>query len=335
MIYNINFTPTVGALGTLIEFKESTESTWVVADDAANPTTLSTFPLDLTPGLTYNIRLSSVSSSCTPKYKIINVVAGGSGTCCPAGYTLSPDESYCYQEDTASPTIVESDYCLAISQLSSQYSSSGSYVYEPGYTIHLVGSRTFMGLQPQWREQSGQVLGPMNRDGIWVDSDCNGTKDSLTVGQSLQITHIIDLVSPQTFYIGMAGDNTFKVEINGTTVVDCNLTDPAGGEPVGANFNLWHIFPINLPAGTNYLLFSGIGDGSTNDSLAFAIYDNTKAEILAATDDSELNIIFRSSELIGDPIQIATCPAGYFLDTSEGPGSYVCRQIITTSTISC
>lgn len=335
VIYNVTFTPTVGAMGTLIEYKNADDSVWLTPDSPANPTTLATYPLSLETGNSYNIRVSAYGCPGTPRYKLVNVTVEEGGPCCPEGYYLSPDEAYCYQENTVSPTIIDTGLCLAQSQLASQYSVNGACLYEPGYTTRLVGSYTSLTAQPQWMEIPLSVDGPMNRDGIWVDSDCNGTKDPLTEGLVVNFTYPLTVASPSTVYVGIGGDNTFKLEVNGTTIVDCDETFPAQGGPSGANFNFWHIFPVDILSGTNYFSFSSVGDGSTNDSFAAVIYDNTALEIAAATDDSELTILFRTSDLIGDAIEIATCPEGYFLDTSDGPGSYVCRQIITTETSTC
>ena len=335
VVYNINFTPTIGSMGTLIEYKEAGDTVWITPTTPTNPTTLSTYPLSLNTETSYNIRVSSYGCSGTPKYKIINITVPENGNCCPDGFYLSVDESFCYQELTVAPTIIQSNICLAVSQLATQYSSAGTYLYDIGFTDHLVGSSTLLTTQPLWREQSGQVLGPMNRDGVWVDTDCNGTKDPLTSGQVLQITYLLTLPSPATMYVGIGGDNTFKLELNGEVIVDCDQTNPAGGPPSGNNFNFWHVFPVYLIAGDNYFTFSGVGDGSTNDSFAAVIYDNTEAEILAATTEGDLSIVFRTSDLIGDVIDIATCPATYFLDTTAGADNYVCRKITTTVTTPC
>lgn len=335
VIYNVTFTPTVGSLGTQIDYKNNSSSTWITPSSPANPTTLATYPLVLETENSYNVRVSSVGESCIPRYKILNITVPFSGECCPSGYTLSPDETYCFQEDDVSPTIIDSGNCIAVSQLVSQYSVNGAYIYDPGYTIRLVGSRTLLTSQPHWKEIPGQIVGPMNRNGIWLDSDCNGVKDPLTAGQELQFTHPITLSVPKTVYVGIGGDNTFRFQINSTVVVDCDMAFPAGGDPVGANFNFWHLFPVTIPSGTSYLNFAAVGDGLTNNAFAAVIYDNTYAELIAATSDATLTILYRTFDSIGSPIDIATCPAGYFLDASEGPGSYVCRQILTTSTTPC
>jgi len=333
--YNITFTPTVGSLGTLIEYKLSTDTVWITPTVPANPTTFAEYPLTFDTGNSYDVRISSYGGTCTPKYKIIIVEVPETGVCCPSGYTLAVDESYCYQENTISPTIVQSDICLADSKLATQYAGSGTYLYDPGYSTHLVGSNTLINVTPQWDEGVGTVVGPMNRRAVWVDTDCNGVKDGLTAGQRLQITYLLPLLSPTIMYVGIGGDNTFRLDLNGTTIVDCDLATPAQLGPVGNNFNFWHVFPINLIAGDNYFIFSGVGDGSTNDSFGAAVYNNTSSEIAAATDDSQLDIIFDTADLVGASIDIATCPSGYFLDTTGGQGSYICRQIITTTTTPC
>lgn len=335
VVYNVTFTPTIGALGTLIEYKIITDTVWITPAVPANPTTFATYPLSLETGNTYMVRVSAYGGACTPKYRMITVEVTASGTCCPDGFTLSLDESFCYQETTIAPTIQQSNICLAPSQLAGQYSGSGTYLYDPGYTIRLVGSNTLLTLNPLWDEAPGQVIGPMNRTAVWVDTDCNGTKDALTAGQRLQITYLLPLLTAQTMYVGIGGDNTFKLELNNVVIVDCDTAFPAQLGPVGNNFNFWHLFPVDLIAGTNYLTFSGVGDGSTNDSFGATIYNNTEAEILTATTEGDLDIIFTTSDLIGNSIDIATCPPGYFLDTTGGSGDYICRQITTTVTNPC
>lgn len=334
VVYNVTFAPTLGSLGTLIEYKEATSSVWITPDTPVNPTTLATYPLSLETGTDYNIRVSAVCSG-TPKYKLLNVSVAEGGPCCPEGYTLSADETYCYQESTVEPTVVQSDICLAPSPLVSQYSTAGTYFYDPGYTIRLVGGNTLVQVQPQWQETPSMTVGPMNRDAVWVDTDCNGTKDALTAGQVLQITFLLPLTVATTMFVGIGGDNTFKLTLNGTTIVDCDTTFPAQGGPSSNNFNFWHVFPVDLIGGDNYFVFSGIGDGSTNDSFAAVVYNNSIGELTAATDDSQLDILFRTSDYTGEHIDIATCPGGYFLDTTAGQGNYICRQIITTASTPC
>jgi hypothetical protein len=332
--YRISFTPTPGASATRLDYRLSTSPVWITPTAPVNPTTLPYYDLALTPGNNYDVRLSALGS-CSPRYTYLSIIVPLGGNCCPAGYSLSPDGTYCVRELVSSPTIVQSDICFATSQLAGQYSSGGAKIYDPGYDAHLSASSTFTSLLgPEWQEVPGGLSGPMNRNGIWVDTNCDGVKDVLSSGQVLQITATINLTAPQTLYVGIGGDNTFKIDLNGTTVVDCSNTFPAGGHP-SDNFNFWHLIPIVFPSGTSYLTMSGVGDGSTNDCFAAVVYDNSSTELSAATDDTTLNILFQSVDLRGGHLDIATCPSGYFLDTSGGTGHYQCKKIETTPSTPC
>ncbi len=247
---------------------------------------------------------------------------------CETGYTMLPDESGCVKEEETAPTIINSGFCFAPSILAGQYSSSGTKVYQPGYSSNLVGAYTALGTS-YWKEAIAGVTGPMNRESVWVDTDCNGTKDALTSGQVLQFTYPVVLSVPTTLYIGVGGDNTFRVSINGTSIVYCDttLSGSAGGIGATANFNFWHVFPVDFPAGTTYVTFAGVGDGSTNDSFAAVIYNSTEPQLFGATQDADLNILFQTSDLRGSTLDIATCSSGWFLDTSGGSGNYVCKRL--------
>lgn len=127
----------------------------------------------------------------------------------------------------------------------------------------------------------------------------------------------------RTIFLGVGADNQFKITVNGTTVIDTL-------ESVSSmQFKVWHIIPINIIPGINYVNLIGTGDGSVNDALAMVVYDNTAAQIAAATNDSQLVILFKSSNIRGSGYDIATCPDGYSLDTSGGTGHYVCTKTDT------
>lgn len=317
-----------GSYGYTIEYRDSTSGVWITPSTSPNPTYFTYYDLVLDTGTTYYIRISSQGVNCTKLYSLYTLTTT-SGSCCPVGYTLSPDESYCYQIQSTSPTIIQSNICLASSSLISQYSSTGTKLYNSGYDINLVGSYTLLTTSPQWKEIVGGIVGPMNREAVWVDTDCNGTKDPLTAGQTLIITIPITTSVAKTVYVGMGGDNTFHLDVNGTAVVD----RPSGYG--GDNFNYWHLFPVDIVSGTSYFTFKWIGDGSTNDAAAAVVYDNTQTELSAATNDSQLNILFDTSSYIGTHIDIATCPATYLLDTTGGAGSYDCIKLVTTATEAC
>lgn len=331
-LYTITFTPTAGSNGTLIEYKENSATSWIVPVAPPNPTTLNSYPLYLEVGKFYTIRVSGNGAKCAKKYIYVFVPIG---SCCPGGYTLAPDESYCYSIATLSPTIIQSDICLAAAPLAGQYSSVGTALMDVGYDETLNGSFTLL-TSSYWKEAPASVTGPMNREAVWVDTNCDGTKDALTAGQILQITFPYTVSTARTVYIGVGGDNTFQVDVNGDTIVcvgtggtlgPTQTCDPANSQTSTANFNYWWLFPINLQAGTNYITFSAIGDGSTNDAFAAVIYNNTRAELIAATSNGDLDIIMQTSNYVSEHIDIAECTIDYFLDTSLGQGNYLCKKL--------
>jgi len=273
---------------------------------------------------------------------------------CPEGYTLSEDGTMCIKNETMPPDVESSGYCIAESNLSPEYGANGMQIYEDigDFDTQLIGTPTVI-TTDYWRGNppgSGETVNggsppgsavpvpgspgsPMNREGIWVDTDCSGLKDGLTAGSVLQFTQPIMAVSDKVVYVGIGGDNTFKVVVNDTVIVECNSANPANGGGATNNFTSWWVFPIQLTTGQNYVNFQAIGDGSVNDAFAATIMDNTYAEILAATSDDDLTFLFRSSEYIGETIDIATCPDGWTLDTSGGSGNYVCRRTLTEEPI--
>ena len=59
------------------------------------------------------------------------------------------------------------------------------------------------------------------------------------------------------------------------------------------SFVLWYIFPVQLASGVNILQATSVADGF-NNVMGVEVYDNTKAEIMSATNLNELNILFSS-----------------------------------------
>ena len=327
VIYQVSWDAVAGATGYLIEYRASTDSVWITPSTSANPTLFTYYDLVLDTGATYYIRVSTQGTACISKYSLVTLMVP-SGNCCPVGYTLSPDETYCFQENTTSPTVEQSDICLAPSTRI-EYSGVGTKLFTSGYSSDLSSANyTLLTNVSQWKSSSS-ANGPMNRNGVWVDTDCNGTKDPLTAGQILQITIPITSSTAETVYVGVAGDNQFRVDVNGATVVERN--NPSDND----NFYYWYVFPVVLNSGTTYFTFQWVGDGTVNDAGAAVIYNNTSTQISSATNDSQLDIIFQTQDYIGEHIDIATCPSGYFLDTSGGVGAYTCRQVLTTATEEC
>ena len=166
---------------------------------------------------------------------------------------------------------------------------------------------------------AGSSNGPMNREAVWIDSDCDGNVNPLAADAKTTIAAIYNnLGEDRTIFMGVGADNQFNIVVNGVSVIDTLTTDS------DMQFKMWHVIPIKIKTGINYFNLIAIGDGSADDSVAMVLYDNTAAQLLSSTSNSQLNILFQSSQLVGTTFDIATCPINYTMDTSGGSGSYTC-----------
>ncbi|MBV7531757.1 hypothetical protein [Chitinophaga sp. sic0106] len=125
------------------------------------------------------------------------------------------------------------------------------------------------------------IPGPMNRCGI--DGDIDGDAwYSATVTRTLSHAGI--------FYIGAAADNQFRILVDGTEIAYYTADDQAA-------FMIWHIVPVTLSAGVHSLTVSFRNSGSSR-GFGVEMYDNTEAQLRAATSLSQLNIIFSTADLV-------------------------------------
>lgn len=255
-------------------------------------------------------------------------------TCTALGYAPDAGNNVCQIHQTIAPTVTNPGYCLAPSTYFS-YTQYGSRIYTSAFVnsdIHLppgsVGGNIYgsMIAAGQWGNPATlSGVGPMNREGVWIDSDCDGTKDPLAAGVKTTLAYAYNNISgvPKTIYVGLGADNNFELLVNGVSIA--NSATVFDSNP----FKIFHIFPIVVNPGVNFINAVATGDGTINDAMALTIYDNTPAEILAATSDVELNVLFLSSSLRGTTYDVSTCPATWSLDTSGGTGAYICRRTLT------
>ena len=292
-----------------------------------------------------NINVKAVST-CDPSFFYI-VLVPKVGMCCPSGYTLSPDGLTCSITTIEDPTIVQAGVCVACSELSNNYGIFGTKFWATNnYNGDLSDSNFNLLTSNYWIgnpvggatsvacDGSGPLVGnppsPVNRQGVWLDSDCDGNKNALTGGAALQFTWLINSPTAAQVFVGMSGDNNFTLTINGATIVSRPTT---GGQ---ANFRYFYLFPVNLISGANYIGASFIGDGTTSDMGAMIIIQNSAAQIPTITDDSQISYLFQTSQMIGTtPIDIATCNPGFTLDTSGGSGNYKCIKVDSIPSTPC
>ena len=140
------------------------------------------------------------------------------------------------------------------------------------------------------------------------------------------------------YYVGLAGDNNFRLRLNGETILNTKQT---GGSLNGtqATFFYWHIYPIYIPAGNNTLELTGWNTG-LDGALACVIYNDMPSQLINANSNSDLTILFDSKTVTTIDIVETdagvyqpkgyTCPSGY--NTYSPCGGNNCYQYIKCGT---
>lgn len=251
---------------------------------------------------------------------------------CPIGYELAPDNSYCFYEETTeatAPTAGEN----TVAKSAIQYSTCGSYIYDSGYNVNGTGvSNQIPTANTYWVNGAGlcadntTVDGPMNRCALWATT----TMSSQTVGFAV----CIDIAETKTYYVAIGCDNFGTIKLDGVTVVEQNeAAIDAQYVIAGACFKVWHIYPVEIPSGSHVIEIIGNNSGGIA-AIGCQIYDNTAAELIAATSDGDLTMILDSADYVGQPVVLGSdglgysCAPGYSLKTCDSP--VVCSRIITT-----
>ena len=139
-IANLTWPNVPGSFSTLVEYKLSTSSTWITPPSPQNPTPNNFFPITITDGFTYDVRLTTNGTTCGPSSTTLQVMSGVAA-CCPPNYTPSIDGTYCYQRIVTPATPPASaDITVAVQHL--DYSAWGSLIFNPGYALNGTGSFT-------------------------------------------------------------------------------------------------------------------------------------------------------------------------------------------------
>jgi hypothetical protein len=154
----------------------------------------------------------------------------------------------------------------------------------------------------------------MNRSAVWS----NTTYANKWLGFSACLTGITD---GKTYYVGVGGDNEYKLVLDGVTLIDTTQWSSAPiFPPVTDKFRYWNVYPVYIEEGLHVLELFGI-DYGTAGGIGVEIYDNTYAELIAATDITDLDIVFTTSGYTVAPViqnnsglyisSGYTCPIGY------------------------
>jgi hypothetical protein len=273
---------------------------------------------------------SSVLScdECTPCY-------------CPPGYEKVGD--VCQRIVTVPATPGPTTYIAAPGDKNAAYGSLGTNFYNNITTLPFpltqVGLSNFQdaALTNLTTYPSSPVnvgvwaSGPnsrLNTVGIWTTTSPN------PINEWIGFTACVDIPSTKTYCIGVAGDNKFRLSVDGTLIVQALNVNVF-------NFNFWHVFEITLTQGFHVFKLEGWNDGGAA-AFGAEVYNATSSTLQAFTTAAQLqdpNItIFSTFNKIGTAFSTGInsgyiCPPGStFSDCGSGPS---CTLVETIPYIPC
>ena len=323
-----------------------------------------------TPNLIWNGQIYNDCTSCVSLNPCVQPTpTPNTCTNCDPSFVWTPySGNTCYRTETGSTTPPNPPIQLS-AYTSSQYSSFGTLIY-PSYNTDgtLAAGATAISLQTPglWRNNCRQLnpcppagacltcgpddpanVGPLSRCGLWATKNQSIAAgiDGFPLRQWLGFSVCLPTTTiTKTYYVGVAADNEFRVDLNGRTVVNtapnyvndynCGVCQsysaPSSISPCytppftftlltwpqtpctppdkrffsSSNFGYWNVYPVTIPAGTNNVL-SVFGINSSQIGVfGCEIYNNTLQELTAATSYNDLNILFTSSGLTQNDILI-------------------------------
>ena len=167
--------------------------------------------------------------------------------------------------------------------------------------------------------------GPLDLLGIWTCQGYGLYRDNddtrLPAGGWIGFSRMFQAPATQTYYLGVAADDYYRVKIDGQTVLNRLL--------ISGNFAAWNVWPIQLVQGAHVIELQGwnAGDGA---AMAAEIYGSSPTQIMNAGGYSDLDTIFSTQGVIGTALfGVATaCPAGYNFDPTDASVATPCRSKI-------
>lgn len=302
----ITWTASATATSYIVQYRVTGSPTWITFATVTAPTTTSTIT-----GLAY----------CT-SYDFQVTAVCPSGNSSPAiftGTTLTNyggivNEKFSVTAATANPQGTNPiPGMVATNVRSTTFGSLGTARTEFGYTQGGDGGTWSNAVGSFWLNPTSSTLyGRLNNCAVWAGDGTTAYTTSLA-GQMLGFNYTHYSSTPTTLYVGIGGGYNNYILVDGQVIL------------LGATgIYSWRMFPVNLQAGTRIITVGALCSGS-GSPFAFGaeIYNNTSAEILAATSLVQLNIVYSTSNEFGQPFHVGTtlgwsCSPGYYLDTSDG-----------------
>jgi hypothetical protein len=297
------------------------------------------------------IELDEVETDCgcvggrVKSTQVIEVLKpqGALGFECPPGYTYNSQKQKCIKVISVPAVEVKETLSLSPINFSAAFGFQSPVLYDPGWNVRGWGgdgsfnSGFTLVTAAWWRFNSFPFqLGRVNTIGVYSPS-------AQSVNKWLGFKTTICIDQSKTYYLAISADNNFRVKLDDIIILDPSLSATTfvsndhddwkinvygSVNAVNANtisYGRLHIYPIQLTAG-NHLLEIEYVDYGGLQQVAAEIYNNTSAEILAATDITDLDVIWTTEGI--DQVEFIIsreCPSGYEIGI-DSSCSYGCTQ---------
>lgn len=210
---------------------------------------------------------------------------------CFSGYTWTPYETgdnRCYRvisnewdepiTTVGLSAITSSGFTTQNGQLISSYGISGNPI------SYLTLTSTTLWVNSGFTTTDGRL----NQVGVWTDLACN-TGDALPLNLWVGFSWCVgDANSAKTYYVGVAANDAYRIDLDGETIINSLLWYPSGDS---TTYEVWRIYRVVVPRGDNHTLeIFGLNLGG-DAVIGAEVYDNTLPQIYSATTLGELNII--------------------------------------------
>ena len=262
--YKVSWNPIPGATGYLIEYKAEGDSSYTTPPIPPNPTLDTEYIVDLTPGVTYTIRLTTFvnGKKCTPTLKQITAAGGGST------FIWITDTFSCEQEGSFTLTNTYSNFISPANIFWEE--SLGKFVVididDPNGLVYTIDPNTFTGYADRvvisgtagGQTRIGGDYDPVNKKVWYVGDNTSGVKVVDIVANSTQtfnfgtngaFTRMFTKVLGDSVYCGSRANSSLPMDIiifdkNNPTfppVTRLNASIPSGNIYFDDAFNIFKV----------------------------------------------------------------------------------------------
>ena len=207
-------------------------------------------------------------------------------------YQFCSGGSYCYSSNTTSVT-ASTVGCVS-KAFNTQFSITGSRIYNTNFVSESIYASLssdigFSGIESnltspatQWGSTGSSLLGPMNREAVWFDSDCNGSIEIISGDLTISYYFYNSGITNQ-YYLGFGAYIIPNGKINLTINNNIVLSGDASliGSPAQLYHKFWHIIRISLLSCDNYINLTITSSGVLQNAVGMVIYDNTSCFTLS------------------------------------------------------